>query len=282
MCGICGQFNFGTGEPVDPGVIRRMSDTMVHRGPDDVGTYISGDLGLGFRRLSIIDLSGGHQPMSDRDQTVWVVFNGEIYNYRELRDELTGLGHEFLTKSDTEAIIHGYKQWGEDVLLRLNGMFGLAVWDERRRKLLVARDRAGIKGLFYKIDGGRLLFGSEIRPIAENLDGRLELDPVAMNLILRFRYTPSPMTIYQGVRKLGPGMKLVIEDGRVREERWWLFRPELFDPPPTIEEAEEELLALYRQAVRRQLVSDVPLGLLLSGGLDSGLLLALMRRRLGP
>jgi asparagine synthase (glutamine-hydrolysing) len=276
MCGICGQYNFGTQERVDIENIRRMTETIMHRGPDDEGTYISGELGLGFRRLSIIDLVGGAQPMSDDRKKIWIVFNGEIYNHQQLRHELISHGHAFRTKSDTEVIIYGYKQWGEEVLNRLNGMFGFAIWDEEKKKLLLARDRAGIKGIFYKLDEGRLLFGSEIRPIAASLGERLEPDPTALNLFLRYRYTPSPLTIYKGIRKLGAGTKLVVENGRVREERWWCFKPTLFDPAPTIAEAQEQLLELYKQAVKRQLMSDVPLGLLLSGGLDSGLLLALM------
>src|SRR5215470_1246132 len=165
MCGICGQFNFVRNEPVEPATIRRMTGTMVHRGPDDDGYFISGALGLGFRRLSIIDLAGGHQPMSDAEQTVWVIFNGEIYNFRELRAELEGRGHRFRTSSDTEAIVHGYKEWGTSVFDRLNGMFGVAIWDVSRRCLVLARDAMGIKLVYYAIHDGQLWFGSEIRPI---------------------------------------------------------------------------------------------------------------------
>src|SRR5215831_5613747 len=153
MCGICGQFNFVRKEPVEPATIRRMIRTMVHRGPDDEGHLISGPLGLGFRRLSIIDLAGGHQPMSDAEETVWVIFNGEIYNFQELRAELQGKSHQFRTKSDTEAIVHGYKEWGTDVFDRLNGMFGIALWDARRRRLVLARDAMGIKLIYYAIRG---------------------------------------------------------------------------------------------------------------------------------
>ena len=261
---------------MDRNVIRRMAETIRHRGPDDDGYYVSNEIGLGFRRLSIIDLAGGHQPMSDEEGHVWVVFNGEIYNYRELRQELTSHGYVFRTQSDTEVIVHGYRRWGEDVLHRLNGMFGFAIWDGRKRKLLLARDRAGIKCVYYKLEKGRLYFGSEIRPIAECMVERMEPDNEAIKLFLQYRYTPSPMTIYKGIRKLGAGMKLVVEHGQVRTERWWNFKPRLMNPAPPPEEAQERLLELYKQAVKRQLVSDVPLGLLLSGGLDSGLLLALM------
>ena len=253
-----------------------MTKTLIHRGPDDEGYYVSGALGFGFRRLSIIDLGGGHQPMSDREESVWVVFNGEIYNFLELKRELEGHGHIFRTKSDTEVIIHGYKQWGDEVLNRLNGMFGLAIWDVRQRRLVLARDPFGIKLLYYRIDEERLYFGSEIRAIRATMPDRAEIDPTAVNLFLRYRYTPSPYTILKGVLKLAPGTKLVIQNGSHQLSRWYRFRPTPFAPAKSVGEAKEELLALYRQAVRRQLISDVPVGLLLSGGVDSGLLLALM------
>jgi asparagine synthase (glutamine-hydrolysing) len=282
MCGICGQFNFARNEPVEPETIRRMTGTIVHRGPDDEGYFISGPIGLGFRRLSIIDLAGGHQPMSDAEETVWVIFNGEIYNYRELRAELRSKGHEFRTNSDTEVIIHGYKEWGAEVLNHLNGMFGLAIWDVKEQRLVVARDAMGIKLIYYRITSGQLTFGSEIRPILAAQDSKPEVDPVALNLFLRFRYTPSPLTVFQGIRKLPPGTMLVFERGGCREERWYNYTPVPFSNPKEDKEATEELLELYRGAVRRHLLSDVPVGILLSGGLDSGLLLGLMNEQGGP
>jgi asparagine synthase (glutamine-hydrolysing) len=279
MCGICGQLNFGNLEPVHRRDIERMVKSLLHRGPDDEGYYLSGPLGFGFRRLSIIDLVSGHQPMSDSEQSVWVVFNGEIYNFVELRRELEGYGHVFRTKSDTEVIIHGYKQWGDDVLNRLNGMFGLAIWDVRQRRLTLARDPFGIKLVYYRIDEGRLYFGSEMRSI---ITDKPEVDPNSLNLFLRYRYTPSPYTILKGVYKLAPGTKLTIQDGSCELSRWYRFRPLPFAPPKSKAQAREELLALYQQALRRQLRSDVPIGLLLSGGVDSGLLLALMNAEGGP
>lgn len=278
MCGICGEYNFGTDDPVDAKTIKRMSDAIAHRGPDDEGQFLSGAIGLGFRRLSIIDVDGGHQPMSDAGESVWVVFNGEIYNFPELKSELQSCGHVFRTNSDTEVIVHGYKQWGKNVLDHLNGMFGLAIWDVDRRQLMLARDRAGIKLLYYKLSGGRLKFGSEIRALLAAEKATPEIDPVSLNLFLRYRYTPSPLTLFQGIKKLPPGTRLIVKDGGAKIERWWNFEPVPLDPTPTIEDAEEELLELYKRAVRRQLISDVPLGLLLSGGLDSGLLLALMNQ----
>ena len=282
MCGIAGQFNFQRREPVERETIARMARSIAHRGPDDEGFFVSGPVGLGFRRLSIIDLAGGHQPMSDAQETVWVIFNGEIYNYRELRNQLQNKGHQFRTSSDTEVIIHGYKQWGTDVFNHLNGMFGLAIWDVQKERLIVARDAMGIKLIYYKIDNGALTFGSEIRAILAAQKSRRDVDPMALNLFLRFRYTPSPLTIFQGIRKLAPGTMLVVEKGQCREERWYKFIPTPFPTPKKKEEAASELLELYRGAVKRHLLSDVPVGVLLSGGLDSGLLLALMNEQGGP
>jgi asparagine synthase (glutamine-hydrolysing) len=282
MCGIAGQYNFIRREPVGRETIVRMTRSIAHRGPDDEGFFVAGPVGLGFRRLSIIDLAGGHQPMSDAEETVWVIFNGEIYNFKELRAELEGRGHRFRTQSDTEVIIHGYKEWGTDVFNRLNGMFGLAIWDAPNERLVVARDAMGIKLIYYKIDKGSLTFGSEIRAVLAAENSKPEVDPVALNLFLRFRYTPSPLTIIQDIRKLAPGTMLVLERGGSREERWYKFIPTPFPTPKKKEEAASELLELYRGAVKRHLLSDVPVGVLLSGGLDSGLLLALMNEHGGP
>jgi asparagine synthase (glutamine-hydrolysing) len=276
MCGICGQFNFQRREPVERETIVRMACSIAHRGPDDEGFFIEGPVGLGFRRLSIIDLAGGHQPMSDAEETVWLIFNGEIYNYRELRAELQSKGHQFRTNSDTEVIIHGYKEWGTRVFDHLNGMFGIAIWDVPNQRLVVARDAMGIKLVYYEIDNGQLTFGSEIRPILAARHTRPDVDPIALKLFLRFRYTPSPLTIFQGIRKLAPGTMLIVEKGQCREERWYNFAPTPFPSAKKEREATDELLELYRGAVGRHLLSDVPVGILLSGGLDSGLLLALM------
>ena len=276
MCGICGQFNFGNLAPVQRRKVEAMTESLAHRGPDDDGYYIAGAVGLGFRRLSIIDLAGGHQPMSDSDESVWVVFNGEIYNFLELRRELERCGHIFRTNSDTEVIIHGYKQWGDDVLNRLNGMFGLAIWDERQRRLVLARDPFGIKLLYYRIDASSLYFGSEIRAVRAALADEADIDPRSLNLFLRYRFTPSPYTIFKGIRKLGPGTKLTIQNGSYQVTRWYRYKPTHFEPAKSPDIAREELLEIYKRVVRRQLISDVPVGLLLSGGIDSGLLLALM------
>jgi asparagine synthase (glutamine-hydrolysing) len=282
MCGICGQYNFGDRAPVMLEDVKAMTDTIAHRGPDDDGYHLDGNLGLGFRRLSIIDLAGGHQPMADAEQTVWVIFNGEIYNFQQLRTALESRGHRFLTKSDTEVIVHGYKEWGTDVFDRLNGMFGVAIWDTRRQRLVLARDAMGIKLVYYAVRGGTVWFGSEMRPIIAALRERPGVDPVALHLFLRYRYTPAPLTIFKGIEKLPAGTMLIAENGQVRRERWYCSTPVPFETPKRDEEAAEELLELYRAAVRRHLIADVPVGLLLSGGLDSGLLLGLMNEQGGP
>jgi len=276
MCGICGQYNFESQAPVSRDELRAMTKSIVHRGPDDEGYYFDGPIGLGFRRLSIIDLAGGHQPMSDQEESVWVVFNGEIYNFRELRSELQDHGHIFRTASDTEVILHGYKQWGNGVLDHLNGMFGLAIWDVRKQRLVVARDPFGIKLIYYRIEKGRISFGSEIRAILAASRDQVEADPVAMNLFLRYRYTPSPYTLFKGIKKLAPGTMLICEKGAWQLRRWYRSKPTPFIPMKSDQEALEELSSLYQKSVRRHLISDVPVGLLLSGGVDSGLLLALM------
>jgi asparagine synthase (glutamine-hydrolysing) len=275
MCGICGQYDFGNNKAVNLEEIKKMTQELYHRGPDDKGYYISGSLGLGFRRLSIIDLDGGHQPMSDNEETVWIVFNGEIYNFHELRDILIKEGHVFKNKSDTEVIIHGYKQWGIDVLNKLKGMFGLAIWDERKQKLIIARDAMGMKLLYYKIESGKLYFASEIRSITSLNKGNKKIDPVALNLFLRYRYTPSPYTMHEGIKKLAPGTMMIFEKAKSQLMRWYNYTPKPFKKNLNDNEIKEELLYLYKKAVKRHLISDVPVGLLLSGGVDSGLLLGL-------
>lgn len=276
MCGICGQYNVGDGAPVFRRNIERMANSIAHRGPDDEGYFVSGPLGLGFRRLSIIDLAGGHQPMSDAEESIWVIFNGEIYNFPELKQELESYGHGFRTRSDTEVIVHGYKQWGDEVLNHLNGMFGLAIWDVRKKRLLIARDPFGIKLIYYSLSGGRLCFGSEIRAVLAGINEQPGTDPNSLNLFLRYRFTPSPHTMFRGVRKLAPGSMLVCENGACSVRHWYTFRPTPFTPPKSDDDVRDDLAELYMQSMKRHLLSDVPVGLLLSGGVDSGLLLSLM------
>ena len=276
MCGICGQFSYERQAPISRREIEKMARSIVHRGPDDEGYYVNGPLGLGFRRLSIIDLEGGHQPMSDAEESVRVVFNGEIYNFPELRRELESFGHVFRTRCDTEVIVLGYKQWGDDVFNRLNGMFGLAIWDERKKRLVIARDAFGIKPIYYRIQDGKVSFGSEIRTILAAGNETAEPDPRALNLFLRYRFTPSPYTVFKGIKKLAAGTMLIFENGEHRLRRWYRYCPEPFPSPKSEAEAQDELLEIYKRAVKRHLLSDVPVGLLLSGGIDSALLLALM------
>jgi asparagine synthase (glutamine-hydrolysing) len=276
MCGICGQFNYKWQSSVSLREVQAMARSIVHRGPDDEGYYVNGPIGLGFRRLSIIDLEGGHQPMSDAEETVYVVFNGEIYNFPELRRELEGFGHVFRTRCDTEVIVLGYKQWGDDIFNRLNGMFGVAIWDDQKQRLVIARDPFGIKPIYYRIQDGKVSFGSEIRTILAPANESAEPDPTALNLFLRYRFTPSPYTVFKGVKKLAAGTMLVVEKGSYTLQRWYRYCPKPFSPPKSAAQAQDELLEIYKRAVKRHLLSDVPLGLLLSAGVDSALLLALM------
>jgi asparagine synthase (glutamine-hydrolysing) len=278
MCGICGIFNNISDRPVQKSLVEKMTSEIIHRGPDDEGYYFSGSVGLGFRRLSIIDLQGGHQPMSDSEGKIWIVFNGEIYNFPELRDELISNGFAFRTKCDTEVIINGYKKWGIDVLQKLNGMFGFAIWDETKQRLIVARDRMGIKLVYYKIDEEGISFASEVKALLATTQMKPEIDTTALNLFLRYRFTPSPLTIYKGIKKLAPGTMVIVQKGSSpKVERWYNFAPKPFYPMPKIQEVKEELLEHYKKAVKRQLISDVPVGLLLSGGVDSAMLLAMMK-----
>lgn len=284
MCGICGRFNYKTGKPAVEGEMLEMARTIAHRGPDDEGSLVDGPLGFGFRRLSIIDIEGGHQPMRGADGSTWLVFNGEIYNFKELRKELSGKGHSFSTRSDTEVILRAYAEWGIECLERLDGMFGLAIWDGAARRLVVARDRFGIKGVYFADDEDGIVFGSEMRAVLRGLAARPGVDPGAMRLFLKYRYFPAPTTPLAGVRKLAAGTCLVVDAAGERLVRWYAGPPRTGDERDAagaglrIEEAEEELARLYRKAVKSQLVSDVPVGLLLSGGVDSALLLALMSR----
>ena len=270
MCGICGLAS--SGGAVDPERLRAMSATLVHRGPDSDGELLDGPLGLAARRLSIIDLAGGDQPIANEDKTVHVVQNGEIYNFRELRAELERAGHRFSTRCDTEALVHLYEEHGEGFAGRLRGMFAIAIWDSRRRRLVLARDRFGIKPLYYREDGGELAFASELRALP-----RGEVDPDALEAFLAFNSVPAPYSIFRGTRKLPAGHVLVWEDGKTRLERYTRPTPvaasEVREEDPA--ELAEELRARLRDSVRAHLIADVPVGVLLSGGVDSSLLAAL-------
>ncbi len=250
-----------------------MCAAIRHRGPDDEGLFVEPGVAIGMRRLSIIDLATGHQPIHNEDRTVWVVFNGEIYNYRQLREDLESRGHRFYTSTDTETIVHAYEEWGEDAFARLRGMFGIALWDSRARTLLLARDRVGIKPLHYAIAGDRLYFGSEIKSL---LTAGLtpELDPRSLDHYLTFLYTPRDASMFAGIRKLPPGHLLRWQNGRAEVNQYWELPVE---PRPMSEgETVERLRETLRDAVRSHLMSDVPLGAFLSGGVDSSLVVGLM------
>lgn len=255
-----------------------MCQTIVHRGPDDEGIYAKGPAGLGMRRLSIIDLAGGRQPIHNEDESVWVVFNGEIYNFPELRLDLERRGHRFYTRTDTEVIAHLYEDYGRDCVKKLRGMFAFAVFDERRRRLLLARDRLGIKPLYYAFSGGRLLFGSEIKAIMAAAPELREVNPSALLKYLYFGYIPDPETAFKKIFKLPPGWLLEHADGRVDVAQYWDLPAFGTRMPDSEEECLAELEARLAEAVRIRLISDVPLGALLSGGVDSSVVVALMAR----
>ena len=277
MCGIAGIFAHD-GRPIGPAVIRAMCAVLTHRGPDEEGLYIGPGVGLGMRRLSIIDPASGHQPLSNEDGTVWAVCNGEIYNFKELRRDLVGRGHVFTTGSDAETIVHLYEEHGEGCVERLRGMFALAVWDDRRRRLLLARDRLGIKPLYYAESDGRLVFASELKAVLQAPRIERRLGWRAVDHLFTFLSTPARDSIVEGVRKLEPGHLLVAAEGRpVRIERYWELR---FEPAAGLREEElaEGLRERLEESVRLHMVSDVPLGAFLSGGLDSSAVVASMSR----
>jgi asparagine synthase (glutamine-hydrolysing) len=276
MCGICGIFDF-QGAPVDRDLLQRMTDRLEHRGPDGQGHFVCSNVGLGNRRLSIIDLEGGWQPQTNEDGKIQVVFNGEIYNFIELRNELIQKGHKFKTRSDTEVIAHAYEEWGDDCLRRFNGIFSFALWNASRRTLLLARDHLGVKPLYYVLLGNRLLFASEIKSLLVDAKCPREVDIQALGQLFTLRYVPSPATIFKGIRKLPPAHKMIIDATGVKIERFWTWTPHI---RTTIDEREliEQYQALVEDAVRLQMRSDVPVGLFLSSGIDSGALLAIMSK----
>ncbi len=276
MCGIAGWYS--SRRVLDgPVLLKGMLSALVHRGPDDEGQYLDGPVALGSRRLSIIDVQGGHQPICNENRTVWVVLNGEIYNFKDLRRELEAKGHVFTTHTDTEVIVHGYEEWGDECVARLNGIFGLAIWDSRRRRLLLARDHFGVKPLYYYDDVQRLTWASEIKAILVDPTTPRRVDLDALDLYLTFRFVPSPRTMFAQISKLPPGHLLIKDDAGCRVERYFQA-PAASDHQLT----EKEWLVLLQErleaAVERQMMSDVPIGALLSGGVDSGVVVAIMRQ----
>jgi asparagine synthase (glutamine-hydrolysing) len=278
MCGIAGILKMATDAMVDAQTIHHMCQTIIHRGPDDEGVYVKGGVGLGMRRLSIIDVSGGRQPIHNEDKTVWVVFNGEIYNFRELRAELERAGHRFYTNSDTEVIVHLYEDLGSDFVLKLRGMFAIALYDERRRCLVLARDRLGKKPLHYSVVGDQFLFGSEIKSLLAVAPELAEVDQEAIVQYFYFGYILDPATAFRAIRKLPPGFLLEFSNGQTTVRRYWDVPTYGIAGPKSEEEYLEELEHQLDEAVRMRLISDVPLGALLSGGVDSSMIVALMAR----
>ena len=289
MCGIAGFVETPPpGSSVSPerhrDLLHRMCEAIRHRGPDDEGLFVDAGpydaVALGMRRLSIIDLSTGHQPIHNEDRSVWIVFNGEIYNFQELRRQLEAAGHRFYTATDTETIVHAYEQWGPSSIGRLRGMFGLAIWDSRTRTLLLARDRVGIKPLHYAEVNGRLYFGSEIKSLLSAPDVPRDLDVAALDHYLSFLYTPRDGSIFEAIRKLPPGHLLTWRGGATRVERYWEL-PADESYRGTESDAVADLRTVLADAVRSHLVSDVPLGAFLSGGVDSSLVVGLMAETSG-
>jgi asparagine synthase (glutamine-hydrolysing) len=275
MCGICGIADFDAGSVISRDLVERMNNTLSHRGPDDAGLYVAPGIGLGHRRLSIIDVVGGHQPISNEDGSVWVLLNGEIYNYAELRQRLLSRGHRFATQSDTEAIVHLYEDRGEDCFAELHGMFAIALWDARERRLLLARDRVGKKPLFYGHAGDRVFFGSELKALLAANGLSRAIDPEAVCDYFSLGYIPAPKSIYRAIRKILPGHYKVFSEREVRDVCYWdLSFSNLKD------KTEEEWCELLRQelceATRIRLMSEVPLGAFLSGGVDSSSIVAMM------
>jgi asparagine synthase (glutamine-hydrolysing) len=278
MCGIAGIVGTQSNYLADADDIHRMCQTIVHRGPDDEGIYASGRVGLGMRRLSIIDLSSGHQPIHNEDNTVWVVFNGEIYNFPELRRQLETRGHRFYTNTDTEVIVHLYEERGADCVHSLRGMFAFALWDEKQQRLLLARDRFGKKPLHYAFDRERLLFGSEIKTLFAVTPELAEVDREGLLNFFYFGYIPDPLTAFTQIKKLPPGHLLEFANGNIQVRQYWNLPNQGTNEPPSEEECLDELESRLAEAVRIRLMSDVPLGALLSGGVDSSTIVALMAR----
>lgn len=274
MCGICGVCGPGG---VDKATLRDMTNTIEHRGPDGEGYFVDGDVGLGHRRLSIIDLETGDQPIHNEDESIWIVFNGEIYNHLALREDLEKKGHRYYTVSDTESIVHAYEEYGTDCVKKLNGMFAFAIWDSQKKSLFLARDRIGIKPLYYSEVDGRLIFGSEIKAILKYPGFDKTIDKKALSNYLTYNYVPSPATIFENTKKLKPGHILVRENGSVQVSSYWdvksisdtnLSRPIMLD----------QIVDKLQQSVKDRLISDVPLGAFLSGGIDSSIIVALMSK----
>jgi asparagine synthase (glutamine-hydrolysing) len=278
MCGITGIAAHDALAQPDVAVVKRMCDALVHRGPDDQGVYTSGGIGLGMRRLSVIDVAGGRQPVCNEDRTVWTVFNGEIYNFQKLRRDLEAGGHSFYSRSDTEVIVHLYEDFGSDFVKHLNGMFAIALWDERNKTLLLARDRLGEKPLFYAPDKGALYFASEMKAILAVNPGLAHIDPHALRQYLDFGYIPDPLTAFTSIKKLPPGHLMKFRAGEITLRKYWDVPRFDTDCPASEEECLRELEQRLFETVRSRMIADVPLGAFLSGGVDSSIIVAMMAK----
>jgi asparagine synthase (glutamine-hydrolysing) len=283
MCGINGiAFSRRSGRAADERTVALMRDVLTHRGPDDAGLYVSGAIGLGHRRLSIVDVAAGHQPMTNEDGSLRIVYNGEVYNHADHRASLEARGHRYRTHCDTETILHLYEEHGARCVEHLRGMFALAIWDAREERLFLARDRVGKKPLYYTLTPqGTLVFGSELKSLLEHPEVGRELNPEALDAYLTFGYVPDPLSIFRGIHKLPPGHHLTFADGRVSIRRYWDFAFSESNETRDEEDYLEELRALLDEAVRVRLVADVPLGAFLSGGVDSSTVVGLMARHMG-
>ena len=278
MCGIIGIYNLKE-DPLDPFLLQKMTDILKHRGPDDSGIYIDKNVGLGHQRLSIIDLSAaGRQPMANKDKSIFIVYNGEIYNFRELRKVLENLGYKFKSKTDTEVILYSYQEWGEKCLEKFNGMFAFAIWDSRNQQFFLARDRLGEKPLYYYLDQEKFIFASEIKAILEDKDIKKEIDPQGMINYFSFGHSIAPDTIYQGIKKLLPGHYLILKNGKIEIKKYWdVYFTEGKDDKGE-QYYKEEIKKLFKKAVEERLISDVPLGVFLSGGIDSSAVVGMMAK----
>src|SRR5438552_2263030 len=274
MCGICGIYRVDGG-PVDLESLGRMTSVIQHRGPDGAGSYVADGIGLGHRRLSIIDIAGGSQPVTNEDESLHLIFNGEIYNYIELREDLVKRGHVFKTRSDTEVIVHAYEAWGLDCVSQFNGIFAFALWDSKRKRLFLARDHLGVKPLYYVDLGARFIFASEIKALLVDPECPKEVDLKALGQLFTLRYVPSPDTLFHRIKKLPPAHLMTVGPEGCEIRRYWNWTPQI-----RAEADEAELIETYQwlveDAVRLQMRSDVPVGLFLSSGIDSGTLLAIM------
>lgn len=275
MCGICGKVYIDKEHPTDPVLIKNMMDIIQHRGPDDEGMHIARQVGLGHRRLSIIDLNTGRQPIYNEDGTVCIVFNGEIYNYEEIRRQLVRKGHVFKTETDTEVIIHAYEEYGEDCVSKLRGMFAFAIWDDRHHTLLLARDRVGIKPLYYSLTSDSLIFASEIKALLQDPSVSRDINCPIIDRFLTYLYTPGAETLIKNIYKLNPGHFLIFRNGQMDVKQYWDLNFSSFNNGNTFGESKTQLIDLLRESVKIHMISDVPVGFLLSGGVDSTALLSL-------